>query len=136
MTPEPGLNWLARLQPNGSLLDPADVLFHAGRASARTPRMWKLAVAGLLLANMVTIGLLLSRRDPTRPPTAAPIPIATPAPDPTPAPPPDSPPGSDPNSLYSLAHSLDPDAPPPPAGFVAPDRPAAPFTVGSLGVTD
>jgi hypothetical protein len=136
MTPEPRLDWLARLQPNGSLLDPADVLFHAGRASVRTPRAWKLAVAGLLLANMVTVGLLLSRRDAPRPSAAVPTPIAIPAPDPTPVPPPDGPPGSDPNSLYSLAHSLDPDAPPPPAGFIPPDRPVAPFTVGSLGVTD
>jgi hypothetical protein len=133
MTPDPRLDWLTRLQPNGSILDPADVLFHAGRASARTPRAWKVAVAGLLMANLVMVGLLLARRDPPRPlEAAAPVAVPTPAP----APPADTLPSSDPDSVYSLARSFDPDAPPPPAGFVAPDRPVAPTTVGSLGVTD
>jgi hypothetical protein len=133
MTPDHRLDWLARLTPNGALLDPADVLFNAGRASARTPRAWKLGVAGLLLANAVTAGLLLSRRDP---PEAASAPVSVPASAPAPTPPPDSPAQPDPNSLSALVRSLDLDAPPPPAGFVAPDRPAAPLTVGSLGVTD
>jgi hypothetical protein len=134
MTPDPRLDWLTRLQPNGSVLDPADVLFHAGRASARTPRAWKLAVTGLLLANFVMVGFLLARRDVPRLPDAASAPVAVPTP--APAPPSDSRPGSDPDSVFSLARSFDPDAPPPPAGFVAADRPAAPLTVGSLAVTD
>jgi hypothetical protein len=136
MTPGPGLDWLTRLRPNGSLLDPADVLFHAGRASAGIPRGWKLAVAGLLLANAVLAGILLSGRDPARPPGVTPAPVAVPAPTPAPAPPPGSPAGRDSNSIVSLSRSIDPDAPPPPAGFVPPDRPAAPLSVGSLGVTD
>jgi hypothetical protein len=134
MTPGPELDWLTRLQPNGSVLDPADVLFHAGRASARTPRAWKLAFAGLMLANAVTVGLLLSGRDAPPLPDAASAPVVVPTP--APALPTGSRPGSDPDSVYSLARSFDPDAPPPPAGFVAPDRPAAPTTVGSLAVTD
>jgi hypothetical protein len=136
MTPDPRLDWLTRLTPNGALLDPADVLFHAGRASARTPRAWKLAVAGLLLANAVTVGLLLAHRDPPRSPEAASAPVAVPTSVPAPVPPSDGPTWDEPNSISTLARSLDLDAPPPPAGFVAPDRPAAPLTVGSLGVTD
>jgi hypothetical protein len=135
MIPDPGLEWLARLRPNESVLDPADILFHAGRASARTPRPWKIGVAGLLLTNAVAVGLLLDHQDPRRPATA-PAPVAVPTSSPAPTPPPASPPGADPNSVYSLARSLDPDAPPPPAGFVSPDRPTAPLTVGSLGATD
>jgi len=42
---------LGRFTPNASL-DAAEVLFRAGRASARTPRGWKFAVAVLLLANV------------------------------------------------------------------------------------
>jgi len=134
MSPDPRLDWLTRLQPNGSVLDPADVLFHAGRASARTPRAWKVAVAGLLMANLVMVGLLLARRDVPRLPDAASAPVAVPTP--APVPPSAQPPGCDPDSVFSLARSFDPDAPPPPAGFVAPDRPAATTTVGSLAVTD
>ena len=36
---------LARFTPSASSLDPADVLFRAGRASARTPWGWKIAVS-------------------------------------------------------------------------------------------
>jgi hypothetical protein len=134
MTPDPRLDWLTRLTPNGALLDPADVLFHAGRASARTPRAWKVGVAGLVLANAVTVGFLLVRRDMPRLPDSASAPVAVPAP--AAAPPSESRPGSDPDSVFSLAQSFDPDSPPPPAGFVPPDRPPAPLTVGSLAVTD
>jgi hypothetical protein len=134
MTPDPAIDWLAGLTPNASGLDPAEVLVRAGRASARTPRGWKLAVAGLLLANVATLVILLPHRGP--PSEVAPAPVATPVPAPAPAPPPESPPGSDANSVAALARSFDPDAPPPPAGFVAPDRPADTLTVGSHGVTD
>lgn len=41
---------LARFTPAGGL-DAAEVMFAAGRASARTPWGWKAAVAVLLLAN-------------------------------------------------------------------------------------
>jgi hypothetical protein len=135
MTPDPVLDMLARLTPNGSRLDPAEVLVRAGRASARTPWGWKLAVAGLLLANAVTVALLLPRRDPSRPPDATPSPVVTPAAS-SPPPVPESPPSPEPNSIAALAHSFDPDRPPPPAGFAAPDRPAAILTVSSRDVTD
>ena len=42
---------LSRFTPDGLGLDAAEVLFRAGRASARTPWGWKAAVALLLLAN-------------------------------------------------------------------------------------
>jgi len=136
MTPDPAIDWLARLTPNGSRLDPTEVLVRAGRASARTPWGWKLAVAALLLANVATVVILLPHREHPRSPEATPAPVVSPASAPTLAPPPESPPGSDANSIAALARSLDPDAPPPPAGFVAPDHPEPTLTVGSRGVTD
>ncbi|MBX9584694.1 MAG: hypothetical protein K2X87_30695 [Gemmataceae bacterium] len=58
MTPEPDLGPLAAFTP-ASGLDPAEVLFRAGRATARTPRVWKLAVAGLVALNVATAAALL-----------------------------------------------------------------------------
>jgi hypothetical protein len=136
MTPDPVLDWLTRLAPNGALLDPADVLFQAGRRSARTPRAWKLAVVGLLLANAVTVAVLFPRRTPSDPTEVAPAPVATPGPGAEPMPPAESLPGPDPNSIASLSHSFDPDAPPPLAGFVAPDQPPVTLAVGPRGATD
>jgi len=136
MNNDPVIHRLARFTPDESLIDPAALLFRAGRASARTSWGWKLAVAGLLLANAVTVAILFARRDPPRPPEATPAPAMTPAPALPPAPMPESPPSPEPNSIAALAHSFDPDRLPPSAGFVDPDRPATMLTVGSHDVTD
>ena len=53
MTPDPVFDKLARFTPDSGGLDPAEVLFQAGRSSARTPIVWKLAVAVLLVSNTV-----------------------------------------------------------------------------------
>src|SRR5262249_58716654 len=103
MNPDPVFDWLARLAPNGAGLDPAEVLVRAGRASARTAWGWKLAVASLLLANAVTVAVLLMHRDSPRPLEVTPAPAVTPVPAPTPAPPPETTPGTDANSIAALA---------------------------------
>jgi hypothetical protein len=61
MTPDPVLDKLARFTPSSSAVNNAALLFAAGRASARTPWAWKVAVAGLLLANLGWLSLVLFR---------------------------------------------------------------------------
>jgi len=106
MTPDPVLAKLARFTPNA--VDPAELLFAAGRASARTPWYWKATVAGSLLVNVVCAGLLL-----TRPEVAQVVPVepvetpATPVPEPAPVAAPTSTPN--PWSLQALHHLGDPD---------------------------
>jgi hypothetical protein len=56
ITPDPVLGKLTRFTPIAPSLDPADVLFRAGRASARTPRGWKMAVSGLALVIAALLG--------------------------------------------------------------------------------
>lgn len=133
MTPDPVLDKLARFTPDGSQIDPAELLFRAGRASARTHWGWKAVVAGLLLANLGTAGFLVLRSEKSPlPPEPAPVQLVVPAAVPSPEPPPPEAPASpDPDSLGSLARVFDPDSPPPPAGFVPPDHPAEVLTVGS-----
>jgi len=83
MTPDPVLAKLAKFTP--SSLDPAELLFAAGRASANTPWFWKAAVAGSLLVNALCIGLLVFPT-PEQPqivpadPVAAPVPVSNPIP--------------------------------------------------------
>lgn len=100
LTPDPVFDKLARFTPDGSPIDPAELLFRAGRASARTPCYWKLTVAGLLAANFVTVGLILSRGENRTPPppepqpitVVVPVPVPVPSSDPVPSPvPPESP---------------------------------------------
>lgn len=59
MTPDPVIAKLARFTPNA--VDPAALLFAAGRASARMPWVWKATLAASLLANVVCVALLLFR---------------------------------------------------------------------------
>jgi hypothetical protein len=61
MTHDPVYDKLARFTLNSASPDPAEILFYAGRASARTPWGWKVTVVGLLLANVALVGLLLFR---------------------------------------------------------------------------
>lgn len=90
VTPDPAAGPLAGFTP-AAVLDPADILFRAGRASARTPWGWKAAVAGLTLSNLAVVGALVLRQPedvavsvvaPTPPPAeAAPVePPAEPSP--------------------------------------------------------
>jgi hypothetical protein len=109
MTPDPVFDRLDRFTPDASTIDPAAILFRAGRASVRTPWGWKLAVAGLLVTNMVTAFALgfrsLTDRDPI--PGPAVVPVVPPALEPTPAPDPTSPPS--PWSYAAMMGITDPD---------------------------
>ena len=65
MTDDPVLDKLKLFTPDGSSLDSAEILFSAGRASVRTPRGWKIAVAGLLLAILGLIDERMIRQPQT-----------------------------------------------------------------------
>lgn len=109
MTPDPVLDKLARFTPDGSQLDPCEMLFRAGRASARTPRIWKVAVAGLLLANLVTAGFLLFRQEKPQPiPEPVPVPVVVPVIVPSPESPPSPTASPSPWSLGALFRLTDP----------------------------
>jgi len=113
MTPDPVLGRLTRFTPREPALDPADVLFRAGRDSARTPPGWKVAVWGLGLAAAALLGeRVVNHRDAnSRPREAAPpiavIPVPIPAPDPGPSPVPTGP--ESPWRFGALLHVTDPD---------------------------
>jgi hypothetical protein len=102
---------LAKFTP-ATALDPAELLFAAGRASARTVWGWKAAVAALLLTNTLTL-TLFALRPPA--PAAQPVPLPTPVvpPVPQPEPPQPSPPTDslvdEPWSYRALAAAGDPD---------------------------
>lgn len=66
MTPDHVYDKLARFSPDSQGIDPAEILFRAGRASARTHWLWKLAVAALLLTNVAAVGFLAFRDRPER----------------------------------------------------------------------
>ena len=79
MNPDP-MAKLAKFTPAGGA-DPAELLFAAGRASARTHWGWKAAVAGLFATNLA-LGAALALRSPgapaTPPATEPPAPIVQP----------------------------------------------------------
>jgi hypothetical protein len=92
MNPDPVAK-LAKFTP-ASGVDAAELLFAAGRASARTFWGWKVAVAGLLLSNLA-LGAFIAFRSHELPPAPPPTPPATPAqPEPAAAPQPPQPPPS------------------------------------------
>lgn len=59
MTPDPVFDKLARFSPNAGGLDRASVLFAAGRASARTGRVWPVLAGILAVSQTITLALLL-----------------------------------------------------------------------------
>jgi hypothetical protein len=133
MIPDPVLGRLTRFTPREPSLDPADVLFRAGRDSARTPRGWKMAVAGLGLVVAALLGerLTNSRDANPGPPGAAPpavaVPVPVPAPDQSPSPVPTGP--ESPWRFGALRHAADPnDLPTSPAlaGLSPVDPPLTP----------
>jgi hypothetical protein len=111
MTSDPVVGRLARFTPRAPSLDPADVLFCAGRDSARTPRGWKVAVAGLGLVVAALLGerWVNSRAANPGPPTpAAPaVVVPIPVPDQGPSPVPTGP--ESPWRFGALLHAADPD---------------------------
>ncbi len=122
---------LARFTPAAGRLDRDEILFQAGRASAPTPRVWKLAVAGLIVSNLVALA--------PRPAPPSPVPVAdAPRSEPVELPaaaPPESP-GvvPHPSSYLALSRRWDGADPPPapvPAGPAAPTP--KPLTAGSRG---
>ena len=100
MTPDPVFDKLARFTPDASGLDPADILFRAGRASARTPWAWKAAAAVLLVSNVL---FFLNRSKPSEI-----VYVHTPPPE-SPAPPETPPVESSPWNPHALIGALDPD---------------------------
>lgn len=74
MTPDPVLEKLVRFTPSAPEIDTAEILFRAGRASARTHGGWKLAVAGLLLAN-IALGVFVAMREATPPSSPLIVPV-------------------------------------------------------------
>jgi hypothetical protein len=62
MTPDPVFDKLSRFSPSAGTLDRDAILFAAGRASARSRRLWA-AVAGVLaVTQAITLALLLMPR--------------------------------------------------------------------------
>lgn len=137
MTPDPVLDKLTRFTPDGSQIDPAQLLFRAGRASARTHWGWKAAVAGLLLANLGTAGYLAFRPEKSPPPPEpVPVPVVVPVAVPSPEPPPSPDVSPSPWSLGALLRTTDPrDLPAAQAAIdLAPAEP--PLTPRSVGRAD
>jgi hypothetical protein len=80
VTPDP-VAALARFTPAGAV-DPAELLFAAGRASARTHWGWKAAVVALALST-AALGAVLVFVSRTVPSVAAPAPVPVVPPEPT-----------------------------------------------------
>lgn len=103
MTPDPVYDQLAGFTP-APAPDPAEVLFRAGRASAPTRPVWKLAVAGLLALNAATATALFLR------PAPEPVAVVVPGP-PAPAEAVPTDPPAEPSATAGLlARRTDPDA--------------------------
>jgi hypothetical protein len=130
ITPDPVFDKLTRFTPSASSLDPAEVLFRAGRASAGTTWAWKLAVSGLAIAISALIAeRLLNNTDshagsqeaiPVVVVIPVPIPLSESNPLPSPAEP------ESPWRFGALLHATDPnDLPksPAPTGLAAADPP-------------
>ena len=56
ITPDPVFDKLSRFTPSVPSLDPAEVLFCLGQASAPTHWGWKIAVSGLALVIVALLG--------------------------------------------------------------------------------
>lgn len=117
---------LAKFTP--AAIDPAALLFAAGRASARTPWSWKAALAASLAVNAASAGWLLVPAPGPRPvvvPTEPHPPVVAPQPEP-PAPAPAAP---DPWSYGSLHARGDLDQLPRPVTFADPATTPKPLSV-------
>jgi hypothetical protein len=79
MIPDPILDKLARFTPHSTAADQAALLFAAGQASTRTPWGWKVAVVGLMLANLGWLSLLTFQPSAETTPNTPPQPELTPA---------------------------------------------------------
>jgi hypothetical protein len=130
MNPDPVAK-LAQFTPAPSV-DAAELLFAAGRASARTHWLWKTAVAVLVVSN-AALGAWIALRSNERPevPRPDPIPVVRPVPavpaKPQAAPPASSAPDEEQWSYRSLRGS-DFERPPSPVSL-ATAAPHAPLTV-------
>jgi hypothetical protein len=133
MNPDPVLEKLARFTPNASSLDPAELLFRAGQASARTPLGWKIAVPGLLLLIAALLGERLMNNPNANPgpseavPVIVVVPVPIPVSEPSPSPDPSE--SESPWRLGALLHAADPnDLPKAPAlaGLSPADPPLTP----------
>ena len=140
MTPDPVFDKLVRFSPDAGGVDPAAILFRAGQASARTPWVWKLAVAGLLVVSISMAGALAfhEQRIPAAGAPGAPevVPVIVVVPVPT-AEPASSPSPSEPLSPWSLGalHAADPDDLPalqPVSGMAPADHPLTPRSQGEI----
>jgi hypothetical protein len=60
LTPDPALEKLARFSPAPAAIDRDELLFQAGRASARAGNGWKTVAALLLVTQTATLGMLLT----------------------------------------------------------------------------
>jgi len=101
VTPDP-VAALARFTPAGAV-DPAELLFAAGRASARTHWGWKAAVAALSLSTAALGAVLVfGSRDGASVVAPALVPVAQPEPGPAPPPVSDPAPADDPWSYRAL----------------------------------
>lgn len=128
---------LAKFTP-AAAPDAAELLFAAGRASARTHWGWKAAVAGLFASNLV-LGVLLAfgGRDVPPSPTVEPPPAVQPQPVPVLAPPSPATPAEEPWS-YRTLRALDLEHSPKPETFsnANPSREALTVLSGRNGDID
>jgi hypothetical protein len=124
MTPDP-VDSLTRFTPAAGL-DPAELMFRMGRASAPTRLRWKLSVLGLALSNAVAVGWIAFRPD-TPVPTPEVVTVVVPVPVPEPLPPLPQP---EPSGYGAFRVHDDPDhwpAPEPVAGVAPPGPPLTPL---------
>ena len=134
MNPDPVAK-LARFTPTAP--DAADLLFAAGRASARTHWLWKGAVAALLTSNLA-LGALFALRSTDAPQAPQAAPVAQPVPEPPTAQqvsPPSSAPADDPSSYRTLRGS-DPEHAPLPETFPTAPRESLTVLSGRRGELD
>ncbi len=116
---------LSRFTPAGAI-DPAELLFAAGRASARTPWGWKAAVGTLALANVALASVLAFGPRDAAPVLPTPVPAGRP--EPAPVPPSAPAPADDPWS-YRVLRAADADLAPVPEPALDFAPPREPLTV-------
>lgn len=122
MTDDPTLDKLTRFTPAAGSLDRDELLFRAGRASARPNRGWKAATAGLAASQAVMLAVWVAGPPQRSAPATEPVRAATreskPVPVPQPPAPPPVSPGAEPSSYLVLSRDWggEPPTRPAPAG--------------------